>query len=409
MKGLRIALFACAYNEIDGVSTTVRHFETYAGNQKFPFLLINGGFNDRDLRAGTMRRVELRRKFPKFALDKKHEFDLLFWRYLDRVTAILREFEPDLVHITGPSDVGMLGAVAAHRLKLPLAASWHTNIHEYAEKRAMRLMRVLPLNLRSVTAAQIREFSLKALARFYRIPRMLFAPNLELLELLQKLTGKECHLMSRGVDTDLFSPKRRSRRTAPFTIGYVGRITAEKDIATLVDLERELLSDGIAGFRFMIVGQGASEPWLKRQLTHADFRGVLCGEQLAEAYANMDAFVFPSRTDTFGNVVLEALASGVPAIVSDAGGPQYIVNHRQTGFIARRRRDFPRFVVDLMKDAPKALAMSIAARNYALGKSWNAVFDCLYKKYEEMLALHCAIPEDLPTIRPDFSTAGVAP
>jgi len=355
---------------------------------------------------GTARRLEFRRRFPRFALDTRHYFDLLFWRYLDKATAALNEFNPDLVHITGPSDVGMLGALLAYRLKLPLAASWHTNLHEYAERRAKPLLRLLPVKLREISGTRIRKLSLTALARFYHIPRMLFAPNAELIDWLRGLTGKECHLMSRGVDVDLFSPKRRSRGIGPFTIGYVGRITVEKNVELLVDLEKELLCAGIAGFRFLIVGQGASAPRLKKQLMHADFTGVLHGERLAEAYANMDVFVFPSRTDTFGNVVLEAMASGVPAIVSDEGGPKNIVQPGRTGFVATARRDFPRYVFDLMNDSEKLRSMSKAARIYALGQSWDAVFDSVYQKYSQMLASCQAASENLPTGRPDFFPAG---
>jgi glycosyltransferase involved in cell wall biosynthesis len=267
-------------------------------------------------------------------------------------------------------------------------------------------LRLLPAKLREISGTRIRKLSLMALARFYHIPRMLFAPNSELIDLLRELTGKECHLMSRGVDVDLFSPERRSRGIGPFTIGYVGRITVEKNVELLADLEKELLCAGIAGFRFLIVGQGASAPRLKKQLMHADFTGVLHGERLAEAYANMDVFVFPSRTDTFGNVVLEAMASGVPSIVSDEGGPKNIVQHGRTGFVATARRDFPRYVFDLMNDSEKLRSMSKAARIYALEQSWDTVFDSVYQKYSQMLACCQAPSENLRMVRPDFFRAG---
>ncbi|MBN1567615.1 MAG: glycosyltransferase [Acidobacteria bacterium] len=409
MNEPRIALFACTYDEVDGVANTVRHFERYAAMRNLPLLLIHGGFDDRDLQIGTVRRMEFRRKFPKFAVDKKHDFDLLFWRYYERAESALREYRPDIIHITGPSDVGLMGALLAHRLKIPLAASWHTNLHEYAEQRAKRLLAGLPGGLREVFGAKIRQMSLVALARFYHIPRILFAPNHELMDLLQRLTGKQCHLMSRGVDTKLFSPARRVRREAPFTIGYVGRITVEKSVGRLIDLEQELLNSGIADFRFMIVGQGALEPHLREKLTRADFTGVLHGEKLAEAYAGMDAFVFPSRTDTFGNVVLEALASGVPAIVSDSGGPRFIVRHEETGFVVSRSRDFSRYLSELMANPEMRQSMSLAARNYALSQSWDAVFDRLFGKYSQMLTADTAAPQDFPTVRRDFSSAGAAP
>jgi len=407
MKKIRVALFACAYNEVDGVANTVRHFEQYAATQGLSLLVVHGGFHNSDLRMGTVRRVEFQRKFPKFPLDKKHDFDLLFWRYCKAAESVIEEFNPDLVHITGPSDVGMLGACLAHKLRLPLAASWHTNLHEYAERRALPLLRWFPANLREAFAGAIRKASLRMLARFYRVPGILFAPNMELMALLQTLTGKDCHLMPRGVDADLFFPREHSRTQAPFTIGYVGRITVEKNVQMLVELERLLLTSSTSSFRFLIVGQGAMEPWLKQQLAHAHFPGVLHGEQLAQAYASMDAFVFPSRTDTFGNVVLEALSSGVPAIVSDSGGPRSIVRHGETGFIARDLQDYFFFLSELIHDVPKRRLMGMAARNYAARQSWNSVFDSLYVQYSQMLT-RTARSEDVAKLRQDFSTAGAA-
>ncbi len=406
MRASRIALFACAYNEVDGVANTVHRFEDYARRHRIPMLIVNGGYEQREFTDGSIRRFEYRRKFPKFPLDKKHDFDLLFWRYFDAVKKAVADFRPDLVHITGPSDVGMIGALVAHRLHVPLVASWHTNLHEYAEQRALPLLPFAPSGLRKFLGEKIGQGSLKALGRFYHIPRMLFAPNAELIELLQRITGKECHLMSRGVDVDLFSPERRTRQRGTFTLGYVGRITTEKNVEMLVRLENDLLQRGATNFRFLVVGQGASEPWLRENLKQADFAGVLRGEKLAEAYANMDAFVFPSRTDTFGNVVLEALASGVPAIVTDAGGPKFIVRDGETGFVARNERQFAEAALQLIANPEMHRSMSRTARAYALAQSWDSVFDHVFDKYCGMLTAGPNASEDLPTVSPRFSTAG---
>src|SRR5208337_264678 len=108
-------------------------------------------------------------------------------------------------------------------------------------------------------------------------------------------------------------------------LGYVGRLSIEKNVALLARIQHDLESMGQKNFRFMIVGHGAEQKWLEERLPRAQFTGVLKGEALSAAYASMDLFVFPSHTDTFGNVVLEALASGVPAVVTPDGGPPTIV------------------------------------------------------------------------------------
>ena len=139
-------------------------------------------------------------------------------------------------------------------------------------------------------------------------------------------------------------------------------------------------------FRFLIVGQGAEESWLRANLRHADLPGVLRGEALAEAYANMDLFIFPSTTDTYGNVVLEAMSSGVPAVVTDGGGPRFIVRHGENGYIARNQEEFVRAVKQAIEHPEELIAMRVKARNHALSTSWNHVFKSIYASYEHALA-----------------------
>ena len=127
---------------------------------------------------------------------------------------------------------------------------------------------------------------------------------------------------ARGVDADHYSPAKRDPGERPFTIGYVGRLSVEKNVRFLADIEKALIAAGKTNFRFLIVGSGGEQEWLHTNVRHAEMQGILKGEELARAYANMDVFAFPSRTDTFGNVILEALASGVPAVVTADGGPE---------------------------------------------------------------------------------------
>lgn len=382
----RVAYFTDAYLEVDGVANTARQFEAYAQRHQRPFLILHGGYSrEKVVHDGALTRIELPRSPIGFALDRKHEFDLLFQRHLYRTEELMREFKPDVLHITGPSDVGILGALVAHRLKVPLVASWHTNVHEYAERRALPLLVFLPRGARERFAARIREWCFLATARFYKIPRVLMAPNRELIELLEKATGKPCFLMSRGVDTELFHVRRRNRRDSMFTIGYAGRITVEKNVESLIEIERGLEAAGASGYRFLVVGQGASEDHLRMNLHHADLPGVLYGEELAKAYANMDVFLFPSKTDTFGNVVLEAMASGSPALVTDKGGPQFIVQPGVTGYVCPSIADFVARVRELQESPEKLKSMRIESRKQAEGASWDVVFDAVYRAYDVAL------------------------
>jgi glycosyltransferase involved in cell wall biosynthesis len=131
------------------------------------------------------------------------------------------------------------------------------------------------------------------------------------------------------------------------------------------------------------VGHGSEEASLRRDLQKAEFAGVLRGQALAQAYANMDVLVFPSHTDTFGNVVLEALASGVPAVVTPDGGPKFIVRDGETGFVTEDDR-FSGAVAELARDGARLDKMRLKAREYALGCSWDAVFERVYAGYETL-------------------------
>lgn len=129
---------------------------------------------------------------------------------------LARDFDPDVVQITGPSDLGMLGALIAHNLKIPLAASWQTNVHQYARCRLSPLLSFFPKPASARLLSAVEHWSFRAAARFYRIPRLLFAPNQEMVEGLERATGKPCFLMSHSVDAEVFNPQFRDRNGGPF-------------------------------------------------------------------------------------------------------------------------------------------------------------------------------------------------
>ena len=380
---IRVALFPCTYSEIDGVANTSRQFAAFAKEHGLAFLLVHAGPRDEVVTDGSITRMQLRRGRFKFPLDGHHEFDLLFFRHYSKLLRLLREFNPDLIHITGPSDVGLLGTLLAHNLGVTLAASWQTNLHQFARCRVSSLLSSWPVQLSAKLAAAAEFASFHAAARFYKIPRLLFTPNRELVELLAKTTGKPCFLMSHSVNIEAFRPELRDRSAGPFRIGYVGRLTPEKNVRFFAQLERDLLAAGHRDFRIVLIGRGSEEKWLRENMRHAEFTGWLNGEDLSRAFANMDAFVFPSETDTFGLAVLEALASGVPAVVSPSGGPKYTVEHGKSGYVANHFDEFAPLLATLMTQPEIHDSMRFEARRRALSiGSWNEIFAGMYKVYE---------------------------
>lgn len=384
----RVAYFPDSFHEINGVAHTSRQFEAFVRRHNLPFLCVRAGSRTpRLLTEDQLTTLELSRGPVSFGLEKDLSFDLGFFRHLPVIARTLRNFRPDLIHITGPSDFGMIGVLLAHHYRLPLVASWHTNVHEYAAKRSGWFLNRLPEKTAPAAAQRIEEISLYASAQFYSIARLLFAPNVDLCALLERATHKPCRLMPRGVDTGQFSPRHRNRNAAEqdFVLGFVGRLSVEKNVALLVRIREQLLAAGFGNFRFLIVGHGAEEPWLREHLPNADFPGVLRGLDLSRAYANMDLFVFPSHTDTFGNVVLEALSSGVPAVVTPDGGPRYIVREGQTGFVAKDD-DFAAAILNILGNPQLHNEMRADARADALARSWDTVFEGVYDAYPLALA-----------------------
>ncbi|MGC8548165.1 MAG: glycosyltransferase [Acidobacteriaceae bacterium] len=386
----RVAFFPDSYYEINGVAHTSRQFEAYARRRGLPFLCARASARPTMVcQEDSITVLELRRGIFSLPLDKDLHLDPVFFRHLNLIDRTVHQFRPDVIHITGPSDVGLMAAAVALLNRIPLAASWHTNVHEYAARRSQWFTGRLPGPASRLASAFIEEFFLRLTSLLYFWAEVNFAPNPGLCRQLERYTSRPCHLMQRGVDTQLFSPAKRARlaEDSDFILGFTGRLSVEKNVALLAQIQQELESRGIHNFRFRIVGQGQEEPWLRARLPRAEFTGVLRGEALAAAYAGMDLFVFPSHTDTFGNVVLEALASGVPAIVTPDGGPPSIVRDGETGSIASDA-EFSSAIAAILGNPALHARMRQAARNYTLGASWDAVFDHVYSAYHTIITPH---------------------
>ena len=393
----RVAFFPDSFHEVNGVAHTSRNFQAYAERHQLPFLCVRAGTANSSVAEvhGSVEVLELDRSALAIGLEHDLHYDLLFWRHAGLVAKALDRFRPDLIHITGPSELGLLGAYFSRKLDIPLVAAWQTNLHEYIPMRLARFTRLLPGGSGAAADRGLERQSLKLILNLYRPAKIVFAPNQELCDWLKSVLALPCHLMNRGVDTDLFSPERRKRpEQAGLVLGYVGRLSLEKNVGVLPGIAKQLEQAGFANTRFVIVGQGAEEAYLRTDLERAEFAGVLRGEKLAEAYADMDILLFPSHTDTFGNVVLEALASGIPAIVSAHGGPKHIVRHGETGMVVPAVYEpasrgeatlFAEAIAAIAHDPERLKQMGIAARSYALGCTWDSIFDGVYGAYQQTL------------------------
>ncbi|MCC6539226.1 MAG: glycosyltransferase [Bryobacterales bacterium] len=386
MNPPRIAFIPDCYEEVNGVARTAREIEGFARRRGLPMLAIHAGARAASASEGSVERVALPRSPLSLKLDADLSFDLLFLRHRRRVVERLRAFAPDAIHITGPGDCGVLGAVAAHELKLPLIIGWHTNVHEFGARRLEGGLSWLPAGVRRAAGRAAERLFLECTLRYYRMGKMLLAPNPELIELLAARTGRPVRLMRRGVDTAGFHPSHRGLHGETVVLGYVGRLCPEKNVRLLAEVERYLQEMGAPPYKFVVVGQGSERAWLESHLERAEFTGPLRGEALARAYADMDVFLFPSHTDTYGNVVQEAMASGVPVVVTADGGPKFLVRSGVTGFIAAGDAAFPRCALALAADARLRFRMGGAAREHAAKQSWDHVCEAVYAAYSEAVS-----------------------
>lgn len=385
---MRVAFFTDSFHEINGVAHTSRNLDGFARRRNLPFLSIHAGDKTETIRTGNHIEFNLKRSPIGIPIENDMSFDLFFARHWSRITQALRDFQPDVIHITGPSDVGILGAACAERLGIPILASWHTNLHEYAGTRLGSIISWCTTDsIRAKIERAAELASLEILSFYYSFARLLLAPNPELQALLKKQTKIPCQLMHRGIDRELFNPMRRTRRDDSLVFGFCGRLRPEKNVRILARIEEMLIAEGVSNYKFLIVGDGNERDWLQQNIKSVELPGILRGPQLAEAYANMDVFLFPSWTDTFGNVILESLACGTPCIVTSGGGPKFLVENEISGIVAASDAKFIASAVSVARnpDCRKRLREGALQSKFVL--TWDDVFEKLYRAYEECARL----------------------
>jgi glycosyltransferase involved in cell wall biosynthesis len=304
--------------------------------------------------------------------------------YLPRLreyVARAREDRIDVIHLTTPGPVGLAALYVAWKLQLPMVGSFHTDLAAYTSL----------LSGSRRLGALMREYMRWPYSRCRRV----LAPSHHTRELFIQAQGNpdKVDVWPRGVDTDLFSPLRRSTPMRDAwhvadnrpALLYVGRVSREKGLDLLPALSRRLHARHCE-HRFVIVGEGPLLEQLKREMPDAVFTGVLPRHGVAEAFASSDLFIFPSRTDTAGNVVLEAQASGVPVVISGDGGPRENMIAGVTGLVCHSddAAAWANAVAGLLRYRSRHQEMARAAREYARTRSWQDALQPLYRAYREV-------------------------
>ncbi|GMW02011.1 MAG: hypothetical protein AMXMBFR84_31470 [Candidatus Hydrogenedentota bacterium] len=382
----RVAHFTDTYHEVNGVARTLKQQNATAQQLGLDYTIVSSFAERRPIERGVHpftpigtitipEYPELKMLMPPFLEMLKHCYDENFTH----------------IHVATPGPVGLAALGIARILQLPISGTYHTAFPQYAK--------VL------TDDGVVEEMMWKAMIWFYDQLDAVYVPSMatgnDLVE--RGLNPDKLRVYPRGVDIERFHPRTgnestRARFGIPVDVPafiYVGRVSREKNLHILAHAYNSLLERGVEA-TLVIVGDGPFRLDMQKMLegSPAVFTGYLEGDDLPAIYAACDTLVFPSTTDTFGNVVLEAQACGIPAIVTDQGGPQENVVPDETGIVVRGTE--PAALVEAMallaNDRALRLRMGAASRRYIENRGFARAFEQLYAMYVQDSAQTHTLP-----------------
>lgn len=355
--------FTDTLDDVNGVATTIRRMSAAArdSGKDLTVVTCSAAPAAGDL---PLRNFEPIGEFelPEYELQK-----LSFPPVLEIVDYLQRGRFTDVI-ISTPGPTGLAALLGAKMLGLPVSGIYHTDFPQY--------VRIL------TDDSFLETLTWHFMEWFYGQCDTVYVNSRQYLECWKGrgIPESRLHILPRGLDLDLFTPGRRDPgywrerglRDGELGILFVGRVSREKDLDILAKAYTRLRKAG-RPCRLLVVGDGPYRRELEGQLPDAIFTGYLSGEELATAYASADIFAFPSTTDTFGNVILEAHASGLPCVVSDVGGPCELVRDGENGIITRARDvgEFGNALKRLIDDGELLARQRAAARDAVRDRDWS--------------------------------------
>ncbi|MBD3217238.1 MAG: glycosyltransferase [candidate division Zixibacteria bacterium] len=357
------------FGETDGVVTTWHNLLQRLSRSDIQTTLIAYGPEDSVEKIGSATIITHR---PRLAvkIDPIRWIDAGF--FYTRTAHYINSQKFDLVQTSTPDPMGLAAVNHARRNGIPSIAVYHTALDHYARIRISKSLGTAIGN----TAGRITH---NWLNYYFNKTDLVLAPSEAVKKNISEKIRVPIEILGRGIDCNKFNPSKRSRISGKICALYVGRIAPEKNLQLLV----KLLKDR-PDIEFMAVGDGPYLTEMKRSLPQGIFPGRLSGDELVRAYADADMFLFPSHTDTFGNVVLEAMASGLPAVVTGSLGPKEIVSDGIDGFVARSDEEFGQALDRLAEDSGLRTSMRKAARIAAEKKTWDNIYEKLCGCYKRL-------------------------
>src|SRR6476646_369963 len=374
LQNRKRAWFTDTLDDVNGVANTIRKM-TAAGAAAGEKLIVMTSRRRLEVDEISIKNF---RPIGEFELPEYELQRLSFPPIMQILDYIQREQFTEII-ISTPGPMGLVGLLAAKMFNMQTSGIYHTDIPEYVRILTEdRFLESLAWSYMHWLYGQVDTVFVNS--EQYRkcwIDRG-FAPE-------------KLKILPRGLDTDLFNPTRRDLTFWPAAgmngkevrLLYVGRISREKDLDVLATAYKKIRETTLP-VKLYLVGDGPYSAALGDEIPDAIFLGYLTGEKLANAYASADVFVFPITTDTFGNVVLEAQASGLPVIVSDIGGPKELVEDGRTGFVTKAHDpdDFARAIERVSSDSNLRAKMGREARQQVIDRSWPGAFRKFWKTTE---------------------------
>src|SRR6478672_8736281 len=371
LQNRKRAWFTDTLDDVNGVANTIRKM-TAAGVAAGEQLIVVTSRRRLDVDEIPIMNF---RPSGEFALPEYELQRIAFPPILQILDYIQREQFTEII-ISTPGPMGLVGLFAAKMLNLQCSGIYHTDIPEY---------------VRILTEDRFLEsLAWSYMHWFYGQVDTVWVNSEQYRKCWvdRGFTPEKLKILPRGLDTDLFTPTRRDLKFWPgagvngkeVRLLYVGRISREKDLDVLATAYKKIREEG-QPVKLYFVGLGPYTEALTEALPDAVFLGYLKGEKLAKAYASADVFVFPSTTDTFGNVILEAQASGLPVIVSDLGGPMELVEDGKTGFVTKAHDPdhFAQAINRVTNDSKLRAQMGREARQRVIDRSWPGAFRKFWK------------------------------
>ncbi len=378
---MRIALFTDTFDEINGVANTFKRLVEYSKKKREKlevFTLAKENGTER-----ISKNIIIHRFKPRlpFTLYQENKFDLRFLN--QEIISYFKREKFDLIHTATPGSMGINALFISRWFNIPIVGSYHTHLPEYIGVMVGKIASRIKWFDKKI-GKKYENLTWMYMKWYYNQCKLVLAPSAYTRNQLRRRLKTKISIFSRGVDTRLFRPRlrhslrKRLWRDTKIKALYVGRVSVEKRLDVLIKCFKDR-NDA----KLVIVGEGPYLAKLKKKISNAEFPGYLTGKELAKAYSACDFFLFPSTTDSFGNVVLEAMASGLPVIVSDKMGPKEIVRNGKDGFVTGLAGFYSK-VDELIKNKKLRRKMGKEARKSAKKRSWDKVFGKLFEDYDSV-------------------------